>query len=175
MPPRRLPLTALDAFIQRFQSNDPDNLIPKAIERRDQLRIEERKAAENERIRRAAEEEQRRKQELEFQNRMLSILKTPGTKICNGYEGALERGTGASTMYGPISKKIPGRYTVMAVTERTEGSRLQFRVSTIYHTSIWGETTTMPSLTVGSNTFLPGALAWDDIGNWNVCDVTLIR
>jgi hypothetical protein len=161
---------ALDAYIQRFQGNDPDNLIPKAIQRRDQLRIEEYKAAENLRIRLAADEEQRRKQEMEYRNKMLSTLKTPGTKICNGYEGNLERHTGAVMMGNiPVMEKIPGRYTVMATTEGASGSRLQFRVSTIYHTSTSGATTTMNALTVGSNTFQPGAVAWDDISNWIVC------
>lgn len=162
--------TTLDAYIQRYQGNDPYNLIPKAIERRDQLRIEERKVAENERLRRAADEEQRRKLEMESRNRMLAILKTPGTKICNGYDGLLERNLGAVTMYGPVTKKISGRYTVLAVTEGAAGSRLQFRVSTIYHTSTSGDTTTMNALTVGSNTFQPGAVAWDDIANWSVCN-----
>ena len=56
---------ALDVLIQQYQDNDPDNLIPKAIQRRDQLRIEEQRAEVERRQRQAAESELMRQQEAE--------------------------------------------------------------------------------------------------------------
>lgn len=154
----------LDALIRRYANNDPDGLIPPAMERRDRLAIKEAEA-----------QEKRRQSEIDQSRRNTLAVQTKGARICKSVEATFNADTGARIYsaygYKPVTRPIPGTVTVTGFTEGISWDRLQIRAGSIRHTSPSGKRVDLETFEDGDvgASIRPGTVFWDSLSKWNPC------
>ena len=140
----------LNSFIAKYQGNDPENLVPRARKR---LQDIEQAAAKNEadRLRR-------------LENKQI------GNQVCSSGDDSVDQSTGIAVMGVNQYRKIYGRNRVVGFVEGMSGKKVQIRISGINFTG-GGINQSLDSLSgwKGGSTLKINSIIWDSTYDWEGC------
>ncbi|WP_150102587.1 hypothetical protein [Gallionella capsiferriformans] len=140
----------LNSFIAKYQGNDPENIVPRARKR---LQDMEQAAAKNE-----ADRLHR------LENKQI------GDQVCSSGDGSVDQSTGIAVMGVLQYRKITGRNRVVGFVEGTSGKKVQIRISGINFTG-GGINQSLDSLSgwKGGSTLKINSIIWDSTYDWEGC------
>lgn len=144
-----------DLFIERFKTDDPEKLVPRALEMRQQLLVSEDQA------RRAAIEASEREQK-EFDR----YVKTRGVSVCAHFDGSVNQPAGYAFMGQPVFHKIRSAVDVKASVEDSQDNRIKVNIARIQATT---QSVLLDKFDTGDAVYEVGKAFWTDKTAWKKC------
>lgn len=161
-----LSISELSGLINQFNSNDPDNLIPKAKEKLAALR-------DAEHIRLTALAAERKKQQAieEAALRTRKERKNIGDQVCISMESTVKKDTGYIILGARHYQSVSGNTRIVGFVERVVDKKIQVRISGInfYGNDGTNEPTDSFSNFNGGSTLRINSVIWDSIYSWDGC------
>lgn len=161
-----LSVSELSGLINLFNSNDPDNLIPKAKEKLAALR-------DAEHIRVTAWVAERKKQQAieEAALRARKERKNIGDQVCISMDSTVKKDTGYIILGQRHYQTVSGNTRIVGFVERVVDKKIQVRISGInfYGNDGTNEPTDSFSNFNGGSTLRINSVIWDSIYSWDGC------
>ena len=161
-----LSISELSGLINQFNSNDPDNLIPKAKEKLAALR-------DAEHIRLTALAAERKKQQAieEAALQARKERKNIGDQVCISMESTVKKDTGYIILGQRHYQTVSGNTRIVGFVERVVDKKIQVRISGInfYGNDGTNEPTDSFSNFNGGSTLRINSVIWDSIYSWDGC------
>lgn len=161
-----LSISELSGLINQFNSNDPDNLIPKAKEKLAALR-----AAEHIRLTALVAERLKQQAIEEAALRARKERKNIGDQVCISMESTVKKDTGYIVLGQRHYQTVSGNTRIVGFVERVVDKKIQVRISGInfYGNDGTNESTDSFSNFNGGSTLKINSVIWDSIYSWDGC------